>query len=94
MSVPAIILATPFFVPIEVFEDLNMPLVDTGTTFPKVVIFTTEVSYVVIVLISLSKVTIFVATSEPSEAAPLDPWVLTDVFPIISVAKAIPAAST
>ena len=88
------IIATPSFVPIEVCQDLNVPLADTRTTFPKVVVSTTEVFLAVIVPVSLPEVIIFMVTSKPYEVAPIDLQVLTNVFLIILVAKAVLAAFT
>ena len=69
---------------------------DTRTAFPKVVISTIEVYPTIIVPVSLLEVIIYVATLEPSmatlepsEAIPIDSWVLIDVFPIILVVEAI-----
>ena len=48
VSIP-IATITLSFVPIKVNEDLNMPLANTETTLPKVVVSTTKVSPVIIV---------------------------------------------
>ena len=92
--IPTIATITLSSISIKVCQDLNVPLADTGTTFPKVVVFIIVVSLTIIIPINLLEVTISIATLEPSKATPIDPQVLINVFPIIPIAKAIPTTST
>ena len=73
VSIPIIVTTTPSFVPTEVCQDLNVPSIDTGATFSKVVISTIEEFLAIIVLVSPLEVTIFMATLEPSKATPINP---------------------
>ena len=90
----SIVTTTPSFVPIGVDHALNVPSADTGTISPKMGVSTIEVSLMVIVAVSLLKVTISTATLKPFEDTPIDLRVLTNVFPIIPIVDAVLVIST
>ena len=94
VSISTIVTTTHSSIPIEVCQDLNVPLADIRTTFPRVVVSTIKVSLAAIILVSLPEETISIATLEPFKAAPIDSRVLIDAFPIILIVGAILVAST
>ena len=68
----AIIIVTSLSGPVEVDQNLNLPLANTRTAFPHISVFTIEVSLTVIIPVSFLEVTILMAASEPFKVTTKD----------------------